>query len=195
MQLSCNQKLLQGVSSSSSSDAATLPLLRFVCIYGYVAGRQRQRRWRRRRRHDKRADYVYLNVLLLQLCFMRLLRSTAAAAAAGVAASAAPVGAVVHFSCASSVRPSCRFQSMNILQNFLAFASVFLFLSTYCSFYSCYFCAHRLQIKFLALNLKFSVKIAASDDRYFVLSYCWIKKITTTKYIRPILRDDEFSLE
>lgn len=156
---------------SAPAAAATLPLLRFVCIYGYVAGRQRQRRWRRRRRHDKRVDYVYLNVLLLQLCFMRLLRSTAAAAA-GVAASAAPVGAVVHFSCASSVRPSCSFQSMNILQNFLAFAFVFLFLSTYCSFYSCYFCAHRLQIKFLALNLKFSVKIAASDDRYFVLSYC-----------------------
>lgn len=153
MQLSCNQKLLQGVSSSN---AATLPLLRFVCIYGYVAGRQRQRRWRRRRRYDKRADYIYLNVLLLQLCFMRLLRSSAAATA-GVAASAALVGAVVRFSYDSSVRPSCRFHRLNILQNFLAFAFVFLFLSTYCSFYSCYFCAHRLQIKFLALNLKFSV--------------------------------------
>lgn len=108
------------------------------------------------RRYDKRADYVYLNVLLLQLCFMRLLRSTAAATA-GVAASAALVGAVVRFSYDSSVRPSCRFHRLNILQNFLAFAFVFLFLSTYCSFYSCYFCAHRLQIKFLALNLKFSV--------------------------------------
>lgn len=102
-----------------SAAAATLPLLRFVCIYGYVAGRQRQRLWRRRRRHDKRADYVYLNVLLLQLCFMRLLRSTAAA---GVADSAALVGAVVRFSCASSVRPSVL--SLSVYEHFAKFLGV-----------------------------------------------------------------------
>lgn len=53
------------------------------------------------------------------------------------------------------VRPSPS-SSMNILQNFLAFAFVSFF-CTYCSFYSCYFCALRLQISLLALNLKFSV--------------------------------------
>lgn len=50
---------------------------------------------------------------------MRLLRSTAAA---GVADSAALVGAVVRFSCASSVRPSVL--SLSVYEHFAKFLGV-----------------------------------------------------------------------